>query len=113
MQVSGVEQKESEQTVNVIAWLRSKNITTHAVAGFLVVIATIITTDPQVQQLLIALLKAHPAIVADVVLVAGIIAKYSLSSSPAGTLATARDIKASPDTPTRAQVDAADTSIKP
>lgn|SRR5208283_1745283 len=96
----------------IIAWLKSKNITAHAIAAALITAATIIATDSQVQDFLANLLKAHPAIAAQIVALAVIIAKYNHSSSAAGTLARARAITANGDAPTAAQVDAADTSIK-
>jgi hypothetical protein len=98
--------------MNFVAWLRSKNITTHTVAALALAAAGAITFDPQVQQILVALLKGHPTLVADIVLIAGVIAKYSQSSSPSGTLANARAVKDAPNAPTSAQVDAADTAIK-
>jgi hypothetical protein len=74
--------------------------------------AGIVASDTQVQQFLVGILAQHPAAAAQGIALAVIIAKYTHSSSPAGTLATARDIKAGPGTPTAKQVDAADTSIK-
>ena len=93
----------------IISWFKSKNITAHMVFGLATATAAAITFDPQVQQFLVAVLKGHPALVADILLAAGVIAKYSHSSSPAGTLATARVINASPDAPTSTEVDAATT----
>ena len=55
-------------------------------------------------------LAAHPQVASLIVLASVAIAKQSHSSSDAGTLATARAIRAAPDTPTVAQVDAADTT---
>ena len=92
------------------AWFLSKNITAHTVAAVLVSAAILISSDQQVQQFLVDLLKAHPALAADVLLLAGIIAKYSRSSSAAGAMATARNIAAQPDAPTSSQVDAASTT---
>jgi hypothetical protein len=100
------------KTVNFIAWIKSKSMLTHSVAAFCLTAAGVITFDPQVQQLLIALLVNHPKLVADIILLAAVVAKYSPSRSPAGTLVAARDIKDSGDAPTAKQVDAADTSIK-
>lgn len=94
---------------NIVAWFKSKNISTHTVAALCIAAATLITTDSQVQQILIELFKNHPAALADVTLLAGLILKYTHSSSPAGTLATARTITSSGDAPTAAQVDAATT----
>ena len=92
---------------NLVAWLRSKNFTAHTVAALCIAAATLITTDPQVQQVLVSLFREHPAALADITLLAGLIFKYTRSSSDAGTMATARDIKASGNAPTSAEVDAA------
>ena len=96
----------------LIAWFKSKNITTHAIAAFCISAAVFITSDPQAQQYLLELLKAHPALATDIVLMAGLIAKYSHSSSSAGTVANARAILANGSAPTTAQVDAADTKAQ-
>ena len=98
--------------MNFIAWIKSKSILAHSVAALCLTAAGVITFDPQVQQLLLALLKEHPADASDIILLAAVVAKYSHSSSPAGMLVAARDIKDSGDAPTAKQVDAADTSIK-
>lgn len=95
--------------MNFIAWLKSKNVTTHTVGALCITLAGLITLDPQVRDFLLLLFKAHPALGSDIVLLAAIIAKYSHSSSPAGTLATARAIQSAPDAPTSAAVDAATT----
>ena len=91
----------------IIAWLKSKNWTAHTVAGILIAGCGIIAADPQVQAFITSNLSAHPAAAAEIVSLAVIVAKYTHSSSPAGTLATARVITASPNAPTSAQVDAA------
>ncbi len=96
----------------LLAWLRSKNWTAHTVFVLAVTAAGIITGDPDVQQLLVTLLKAHPVAASNIILLACVIAKYTHSSSPAGTMATARTIQAAPNTPTTAQVNAADTKIQ-
>ena len=96
----------------IVAWLKSKNITAHTVCAVLIAAAGIIASDSQVQDFLGNLLKAHPAAAAQIVALAVIVAKYSHSSSPAGRMATARAIAANGNTPTAAQVDAADVAIK-
>jgi hypothetical protein len=95
----------------IVAWLKSKNWTAHTVFALALPAAGIITFNPQAQQLLVDLLKTHPAFAADIILLAGVIAKYSHSSSLAGTLATARNIEAATSIPT-AKIDAADTTTK-
>jgi hypothetical protein len=93
--------------MNIVAWFKSKNITAHSLAAILITAAGIVTFDPQVQQFLVDLLKAHPVLASDIILFAGIVAKYTHSSSPAGTVANAKEILAQPDAPTSSQVDAA------
>jgi hypothetical protein len=93
----------------LIAWIRSKNITSHTVAVASIALATIITTDQQVRDFILGLFKDHPAIGSDIVLLAGVILKYAHSSSPAGAVAESRAVLAKPDAPTAAQVDAATT----
>jgi hypothetical protein len=91
----------------LIAWLKSKNWTTHSIAAAAVFIAGLISTDAQVRNLVLSFFEKHPAIGTDVVALAAIILKYSRSSSKAGTVAIAQVIAASPDPPTQAAVDAA------
>ena len=95
----------------IAAWFRSKGWDSHAVAGICLTIAGLITGNVMgCRDLMLKSLAAHPTLGAWIVLIAGITtAKYSRSSSPAGTLATARDIKDSGNAPTAAQVDAAST----
>lgn len=63
----------------IIAWLKSKNITSHAVVAGIVVLATALTTDTQVRDFFIEQFQSHPKIVAFVISLAGIIFKYSTS----------------------------------
>lgn len=101
------------QFLNTIAaWFKSKNLTAHTICAFLIAAAGIIASDQQVQDFVVALFKAHPALGSEIVAVALIIAKYSHSSSPAGTVANARNILANGSAPTAKQVDAADTKIQ-
>ncbi len=65
---------------SIIAWFKSKSISSHTVMVVLLALAGLVTTDAQVQELLKQLLAAHPAIMADITLVAGIILKYSHST---------------------------------
>ena len=99
----------------LLAWLRSKNITSHTVAVAAITLAGLITKDEQFRDFVLSLLKAHPSLGPDVVLLAGVILKYSHSSSPAGTVAAAQVIEATPDPPppTQAAVDAAKPSKEP
>jgi hypothetical protein len=94
----------------IIAWLKSKNWSTKTVLSGAAGLAAWVAFDPGIQGWLKTSLAAHPQLAAFIVLGSIALAKQSHSSSDAGTLATARAIKAAPDTPTVAQVDAADTT---
>ena len=93
--------------MNIVAWFKSKNISTHVVIAGSIALAGIIATDPAIQDWIKTTLAAHPQIASLIVLASLAVAKNSHSSSAAGTLATARAITAAPDAPTASQVDAA------
>lgn len=93
----------------VSAWFLSKSWTSHTVAAALVTLAGILAFDLRAQQLVTALFKGHPEAASEIILVAGLIAKYTHSSSPAGTVAAAKVIVASADAPTASQIEAAST----
>jgi len=95
------------QMPDLMKWLRSKSITSHSVAAALVLAATVITSDQQVRDFVLGLFQAHPKIATAIVSLAAIILKYSHSSSPAGAIAQAQTIEATPNAPTQAAVDAA------
>ena len=104
------------------AWARSKNITTHTIGAGIVTAALAYDSSPDLRNYIGTLFAGYPVVVTHVgVLCANIGAgvalwrNFSHSSSAAGTLATARAIVDDPKilTPTTAQVDAADTTIKP
>jgi hypothetical protein len=89
----------------MIAWFKSKNITSHTVAAFLIVFATAYSSNLYgVRDLCIELFKNHPTIPADTLLLCGLILKYTHSSSPAGTIATAESILALPGAPTTKEI---------
>jgi hypothetical protein len=88
------------------AWLKSKNLTSHSIAAAAIAIATLISTDQQVRDFLLSTFQAHPKIASSAFALAGIILKYSHSSSPAGTVATAQEIQTSPAALTQDAVDA-------
>ena len=96
-------------TEGLVAWLRSKNWSAHTVAVAAVSVAGLITYDPQVQTFIAELFKDRPTLVAQIVLVAGIILKYSHSSSDAGKVASAQAIQASSKAPTPEAVQKATT----
>ena len=94
----------------ILAWLKSKNISTHTIAVALIAAATIISSDQTVRDFILTLFKDHPIIGTDLIALAGIILKYSHSLSDAGAVANAKAILDKPDSPTVAQVDAATPS---
>jgi hypothetical protein len=96
----------------LMAWLKSKNLTSHSIAAAAIALATLITTDQQVRDFLISTFQQHPKIGTGIVTLAGIILKYSHSSSAAGTVATAQHIELSPNPPTPAEVAAANPKEK-
>ena len=91
------------------AWFRSKSPQAHSLLGLMGSLALYIASSHDAQQFLITLLAGHPGVAAAIISLAVSAAGYMHSSSPAGTLATARDIKDSGNAPTAAQVDAAST----
>ena len=94
---------------NLAAWFRSKNLTAHALAAILLTAASVISADPQARQFIAMTFQRHPSLGAWIIAAAGIAAKYSRSSSAAGTIASAKIIAASPDAPTASEVQAAST----
>lgn len=98
----------------LLAWLKSKNVTSHTIAAAAIALATLITSDEQARDFMLKLFVAHPSVVPDIMLIAGVILKYSHSSSPAGTIAKAQVIEATPipPPPTQAEVEAAKPTTK-
>jgi pantothenate kinase type III len=70
----------------IIAWFESRNITSHTVAAVAISAATLISTDEQVRSFLVSAFQQHPKIASELIALAGIILKYSRSSSPAGAV---------------------------
>src|ERR1700677_596826 len=66
------------------ACFKSHTITSHTIAFAAITLAGLITTDEQVRDFLLSTLKAHPKLASDIVLLAGIILKYSRSTSVQG-----------------------------
>jgi hypothetical protein len=100
----------------LVAWAKSKNITTHTVGGFIVAFAVAYNSSSDMRNYISTLFVGYPVVATKIaVLMTDIAAgvalwrNFSHSSSPAGTLATAREIHAQPDAPTSAQIDAAST----
>lgn len=96
---------------NFVAWLKSKNITTHTIGAFALSAGIAITDNAWgCRDFLLQLFRDHPKLGSDLVLIAGAIAAYKRSSSKAGTVANAQAILAKPDAPTATQVEAASTT---
>jgi hypothetical protein len=91
----------------LIAWFKSKNINSHAIAASAIALSTLVMTDETVRNFVLGLFQQHPKIGTGIVTLAGIILKYSHSSSPAGAVAQARQVLDSPDAPSAKAVDAA------
>lgn len=92
---------------SIAIWFRSKNWTTHTVIAGAVSLALVVASDPAIQDWIKVTLSLHPQLASLIVLASIAVAKNSHSSSPAGTLATARVINALPDAPTASEIDAA------
>lgn len=92
----------------IAAWLRSKNISAHSIAALLTTLAFIVVSDGEVRDFILKLFATHPKIGTTIIAVAGIVFKYSHSSSPAGAVAHAKEIMMSDKKPTTEQVLAAD-----
>lgn len=70
----------------LIAFLKSKNITSHTVAALAISAATLISTDEQVRTFLVGAFVHHPKIATEIIALASIILKYSRGSSPTGAV---------------------------
>ena len=92
------------------ALAKSRNWSTHAVVVAALAIAGIIASDPALQQWIRSVFSSHPELGSGIVLIALAIAKAWPTRSDAGVVAAARNINALPDPPTKAQVNAADTT---
>jgi hypothetical protein len=94
-----------------VALAKSRNWSTHAVIAAAVTVAGIIAADPAMQQWIRSVFAAHPELGSGIVLIALAIAKAWPTRSDAGVLAAARTINTSPNVPTSADVNAADTTV--
>ena|SRR3569833_147130 len=70
----------------VVKWLRSRNITSHTVAGVITLIAFTYISDTEVRSYVTELLQNHPKIIAFITWVFVMWLKYSNAHSPIGTL---------------------------
>jgi len=96
--------------MNIVAWIKSKNWKTHTVIVGAASLAITIASDSAIQDWIKTTLAAHPQLASLIVLASIAVAKQSHSSSDAGTLANANDIKFGPNAanaPTASEVDAA------
>jgi hypothetical protein len=92
------------------AWFNSKNFNTHFIGAAVFGIAGIVALDPQVQAFVKQLCGTHAGLATEIIAACIIVAKYSKSSSPAGTVANSKAILRNTATaPTAAEVDAATT----
>jgi hypothetical protein len=95
------------------AWALSKGGWSHAIAGLFGSAVVAYMTCPPFHTLVLNVYALIPAQAAGwILLFVGWYAWYHHASSPAGTMARAREITSNGNTPTAAQVDAADVNIK-
>lgn len=93
----------------LLAWLRSKSITAHAVALAALTLASVVAADPQLQQWLKQVCGPHVGLATELIGFCVIVAKYSHSSSAAGKVAAADVIMAGQNPPTAEAIAAART----
>jgi hypothetical protein len=73
--------------MNAIAkWLKSRNITSHTIAGVVASAFALYSSDQQFRDFVIASLQQHPKILAGIATAAGIYFKYSGAHSPSGVI---------------------------
>jgi hypothetical protein len=101
------------------AWLKSKNVTTHTVGAAILTFAVAYDSSPDLRNYIGTVFVGYPVVVTKLgILTANIVAgvtlwaKFSHSSSSAGTLAKAQTIASLPNPPTQAAIDAAKPSIQ-
>jgi hypothetical protein len=98
---------------NILAWLKAwfnrKGWTTHTVWVSAVALAVTIASSKDLQGYITSLFAAHPVWASHIILMAIVIAKISLSNSPAGAVAHADAIMEGDNPPTATQVKAATT----
>ena len=101
----------------ILAWFKSKNLTTHTVWIGLLGFAALYDSSSAFRDQISTLFFGYPIIVtkigyvcSNLLILSAIWAKVSHSSSPAGIVGAAQAIQASEKPETQAQVDAADTT---
>jgi hypothetical protein len=78
----------------IVAWFRSRNITSHAVAGLATMAAGAYAADPDVRAIVLSLLQTHPKIVAGIGTACVLWMKYSSAHSAIGVLQQVPEAKA-------------------
>ena len=91
-------------------WFAEHNVSTHTIAGAIVLAATAYTTDTSVQGFVNTLIGSHPTLIIDLVALCGIILKYSGSHSTQGQVAL---IASTPPQQVAAAVTAVKESVAP
>jgi hypothetical protein len=97
---------------SITAWAKAHSISAHSIAATVTSVALLIVTDATVRNNILQLFATHPKIGTILIAAAGIWLKYSVALSPAGVVATAEVIKASPTAPTAAEVYAVKPGVK-
>jgi hypothetical protein len=99
---------------SLLAWLKSKNVTTHTVGLAIIAFAVAYDSDKSLQNYISSIFVGHEAVVttlgkvcANIVMGVTVWRNYSHSTSPAGAVARAKSVLDSPDAPTAKAVDAA------
>lgn len=80
------------------AWLKSRNVTSHTIAGFAAGAFALYTSDQQFRDFVLSNFEHHPKILAGIATVAGIYFKYSGAHSPAGVIEEAKEVQRVPET---------------
>jgi len=71
---------------NIRKWIKSRNITSHAVAGVTTIIATTFMTDPTLRGYVLSTLVNHPKLISALGAACVMWLKYSPAHSPIGIL---------------------------
>lgn len=77
----------------ILSWLKSKNITSHSIVVAIIFMAGIVVEDQSVRNFVLQLFQTHPKLGTMLLTLAGIVFKYSRSSTPTSVLEQASVIK--------------------
>jgi hypothetical protein len=91
---------------DLVAWLKSRNISSHSIAVGAVALCSLIMTDETIRNFVLNLFAEHPKIGTAIVTIAGIILKYSPARTPAAIVGEAQKIVAAPNPPNQTEVNA-------